>query len=430
MRVVVVGGGWAGCSAAYFASRAGAKVVMTEKTDLLLGTGLVGGIIKNNGRLTAALEAAALGIGDLFEIIDTVVRHKNIDFPGHKHAALYDVERIEPVIRKCLSSIGVDIKFKTLIKEAEVSNGNITSVSYENRDRAGAKHTEKIEGDVFIDTTGTAGPMKNCIRYGAGCAMCILRCPSFGPRTSLTELAGVREIKVGEGNHSFEAMSGSCKIDKRSLKKTLVQQLEKEGVLIIPLPEKFHKSGSLRLKACQQYAMEEFATNLIVLDTGQAKLMTPFFPIESLREIEGFREAKYADPYSGGEGNSVRFMALAPCDGTMRVQGVENLFCAGEKVGPIVGHTEAIITGALAGINAARVCRGLPLYSFPPELAVGDIIDYMHREIKYGEGLKKKYTFSGSVYFDRMVQKNLYQTDYKEVNKKVTDIGMMKMFRA
>lgn len=429
MRVVVVGGGWAGCSAAYFASRAGSKVVLLEKTDLLLGTGLVGGIMKNNGRLTAALEATALGIGDLFEVIDSVVTHKNIDFPGHKHADLYNVERIEPAIRKCLSGMGVDIRFRALIKGAEVSNGRITSVSYENRDNAGLNHTEKIEGDVFIDTTGTAGPMKNCIRYGAGCAMCILRCPSFGPRVSLTELAGVTEIKVGEGNHSFEAMSGSCKIDKRSLKRTLVKKLEKDGVLIIPLPDKFHKKDSLRAKACQQYAMDAFATNLIILDTGQAKLMTPYFPIESLREIEGFREAKFADPYSGGEGNSVRFMAIAPCEGTMKVKGVVNLFCAGEKVGPIVGHTEAIITGALAGINAVRVCDGLPLYTFPTELAVGDIIDYMHREIINGEGLKNKYTFSGSVYFDRMLRKNLYQTDYKIVSKKVADIGMTQTFR-
>lgn len=429
MRVVVVGGGWAGCSAAYFASRAGAYVVLIEKTDMLLGTGLVGGIMKNNGRLTAALEATALGIGDLFELIDTVVRHKNIDFPGHKHADLYDVERIEPVVRQCLNTMGVDIRFKTHIKGADVNQGYLTTVSYENRDSAGPNRTEKIEGDVFIDTTGTAGPMKNCIRYGAGCAMCILRCPSFGPRISLTELAGVKEITVGEGSHSFEAMSGSCKIDKRSLKRSLVKKLEKDGVLIIPLPDNLQKKDSLSGKACQQYAIEEFATNLIILDTGHAKLMTPYFPIESLREIDGFHEARFADPYSGGEGNSVRFMAMAPCEATMKVKGVKNLFCAGEKVGPIVGHTEAIITGALAGINAVRACRGLSLYTLPCELAVGDIIEYMHKEIKDGEGLKNKYTFSGSVYFDRMIRKNLYRTNYKDVSQKVRTIGKTQMFR-
>ena len=45
MKVIVVGGGWAGCSAALSAKKQGADVVLLERTDMLLGTGLVGGII-------------------------------------------------------------------------------------------------------------------------------------------------------------------------------------------------------------------------------------------------------------------------------------------------------------------------------------------------------------------------------------------------
>ena len=40
-KVVVVGGGWAGCAAAISASKAGAEVVILEKTDLLVGLGNV-----------------------------------------------------------------------------------------------------------------------------------------------------------------------------------------------------------------------------------------------------------------------------------------------------------------------------------------------------------------------------------------------------
>ena len=43
-----------------------------------------------------------------------------------------------------------------------------------------------LRADVFVETTGSAGPMGNCARHGSGCAMCILRCPAFGPRVSLT----------------------------------------------------------------------------------------------------------------------------------------------------------------------------------------------------------------------------------------------------
>ncbi len=421
MRVVVVGAGWAGCAAAYFARRAGAEVVLLEKTDLLLGTGLVGGIIRNNGRFTAAEEAAALGAGDVFAIIDSVARHTKIDFPGHRHAALYDVRRVEPAVRKALENAGAAIRFRTLVTGVSKKDDAIESVYTDERETFG--------GDVFIDTTGTAGPMKNCIKYGTGCAMCILRCPSFGPRISLTGLAGVKEITAGEGSHQFEAMSGSCKLDKKSLKQSLVRELDRKGVVIIPLPEEFHKKDSLRIKACQQYALEEYATNLILLDTGHAKLMTPFFPIESLRKIDGFREARYADPYSGGQGNSVRFMAMAPCDDTLRVKGIKNLLCAGEKTGPLVGHTEAIVTGALAGDNAVRLARGQAPRALPPELAIGDIISYMHRRQQSEEGLQQKYTFSGSVYFERMKEKGMYTTDIDEINKKVWKLGLTGYFR-
>lgn len=86
MKVVVIGGGWAGCAAAISAKKAGADVSIFEKTDLLLGLGNVGGIMRNNGRFTAAEELIALGAGDLINITDESSRHKNIDFPGHKHA--------------------------------------------------------------------------------------------------------------------------------------------------------------------------------------------------------------------------------------------------------------------------------------------------------------------------------------------------------
>ena len=56
MKVIIVGGGWSGCAASLSARKRGAEVVLLERTDMLLGTGLVGGIMRNNGRFTAAEE--------------------------------------------------------------------------------------------------------------------------------------------------------------------------------------------------------------------------------------------------------------------------------------------------------------------------------------------------------------------------------------
>lgn len=421
MAVVIIGGGWAGCAAAYAAAAAGAGVVLLEKTDMLLGTGLVGGIMYNNGRFTAAEEARWLGAADFFKVIEGVATHRGLDFPGHRHALLYDVTRIEPAIRTLLRSAGVKVKLQKRMTGAFRENGFITGIQTADGETAG--------GDVFIDCTGTAGPTGNCTRFGSGCVMCVLRCPTFGPRVSLTDRSGVAEIKAGEGFPHFEAMSGSCKLDKKSISRALVEKLEKEGVLVIPLPRDLQKKDQLGRKACQQYTSSEFAENLVILDTGHAKLMTPYFPLEVLRSLDGFQEARYADPYSGGKGNSVRFMAMAPCDDSVRVEGVANLFCAGEKTGLLVGHTEAIVTGFLAGHNAVRYLAGRKPLVLPASLACGDIISFMHREMKKPEGLGKKYTFSGSVYFNRMLKLGLYTTDVSEVRSRVASTGLTDIFK-
>ena len=39
------------------------------------------------------------------------------------------------------------------------------------------------------------------------------------------------------------------------------------------------------MKACQQYALDAYADNIVLLDTGSAKLMTPYYPLEELRMI-------------------------------------------------------------------------------------------------------------------------------------------------
>ncbi|KZL93585.1 glucose inhibited division protein A [Clostridium magnum DSM 2767] len=69
--------------------------------------------------------------------------------------------------------------------------------------------------------------------------------------------------------------------------------------------------------------------------------MTSYYPLEKLRKIKGLENAKYIDPYAGGKGNSIRYLSVAPRSDDMRVKGISNLFCGGEKSGLFVGHTEA-----------------------------------------------------------------------------------------
>lgn len=421
-KIVVIGGGWSGCAAALAANKAGASVTLVEKTDLLLGLGNVGGIMRNNGRFTAAEENIALGADELFGITDRLSRHVNIDFPGHNHASLYDVMKVEPEVRRLLLEKGIEIKTISRAVDVEMDRSDLLKSIQLADDQV-------IEGDAFIETTGSTGPMGNCLTYGNGCCMCILRCPAFGPRVSITQKAGKIDIMGQRRDGSFGAFSGSGKLEKGSLSEEIQRDLNEKGVVIIPLPSQEVAKEKLELKVCQQYALDEYAENIILLDTGYAKLMTPFIPLEKLRKVQGLENARYADPYAGGKGNSIRYLSVAEREDDMRVTGIENLFCGGEKSGLFIGHTEAISTGTLAGYNAARYLKGMRALELPHQLAVGDLISYANQQVKTKEGLMTRYTFAGSVYFARMKEKGLYTTDIETISNRVKKYDLLNIYK-
>lgn len=420
-RILIAGGGWAGAAAAVRAAKRGADVTLAEKTDLLLGLGNVGGIMRNNGRFTAAEENINLGAGELFHITDKLAVHKNVDFPGHSHASFYDVTLTEPEVHRYLKKLGIKLRMMTRITDV-IKEG-------EGRIKALVTHEgEKLEADAFIDATGSAGPMGNCMRYGNGCSMCVLRCPSFGPRVSITERAGLDDLMAVRQDGGRGAFSGSCKLEKKSLSKKLRKKLEKDGVAVIPLPPEMVNREKLARKVCRQYALDAFAENLVVIDTGHAKLMTPYFNLEELREIEEFKNARFTDPYAGGKGNSVRYMSVGIRDGYMKAQGLENLFLAGEKSGFFVGHTEAITTGSLAGYNSVMYAEGKSMLRLPGSLAVGDIMEFSLKVMEEENCLDRRFTFAGGEYFQRMKDRGLYTTDVALIRKNVEAEGLLDVY--
>ena len=210
-KVVIVGGGFAGCAAAVSACKAGAKVVLLERLDELLGTGLAGGVMRNNGRFTATEEAIAMGGGGyIFELIDSVSPHKNIEgFPGHNHASFYYRMNAEPIVRKALLQMGIEIHLESRMANVITEGSRITAVKVDDG--------TLIEGDVFVDVTGTSGPMGLCKKAGNGCVMCVLRCPTFGGRISIAEKAGIKEIVGTRQDGALGAMTGAFDIHKDSL---------------------------------------------------------------------------------------------------------------------------------------------------------------------------------------------------------------------
>lgn len=428
-KIVIIGGGWAGCAAAIRARKQGHEVQLLEKTDLLLGLGNVGGIMRNNGRYTAAEENIAMGASELFAITDRLSTHKNVDFPGHRHASFYDVAFVEPEVRKLLTELGIELHLMTRAVDVETEDGRLRSVIALKQEQGSAYRRLLFSGDVFVETTGSAGPMGNCTKYGNGCAMCVLRCPAFGPRVSLTEKAGLCDVSGERPNGMPGAFSGSCKLERRTLSEKLQKKLSKEGYAVIPLPPELVHKEKLDQKVCQQYALDPFAENIILIDTGYAKLMTSYFNLEELRRVEGLENVRFADPYAGGKGNSMRYMAVGLRDAFMRAAGLENLFLGGEKSGFFVGHTEAITTGSLAGYNAGCMAAGKELLRLPRQLAAGDIIAFANEMLERPEGFRKRLTFAGGIYFQRMKDRGLYLTDRKLLQKRVRAAGLANVYK-
>lgn len=419
-KIIIVGGGWSGVSAATTARKAGAEVVVIEKTDLLLGAGNVGGIFRNNGRFTATEEMKALGAGEMYDIMDKCAVHSGMEFPGHKHASFYDVGKVEPMVREFLQGIGVELMLEEHVMDVDFRDGSVNAVILNDGTR--------VEGDAFIETTGSSGPMGNCLRYGHGCSMCVQRCPTFGPRVSLTAKCGVVDMVGCRQDGTPGVFSGACKIDKRSLSPEVRNQLETDGVVVLPVPQEDVNYDKLSAKACKQYALKEYSENVILLDTGEAKLMTSYYPIAKLRRIKGLEQAQYIDPYSAGRGNSIRYMSLAPRSNAMLVDGIANLFVGGEKSAPLIGHTEAVVTGSLAGLNAVRHLLGLELTILPDSLAVGDIISFSNKNFKDEKKYSERYTFAGGTFFERMKERGLYTTDINDIRKRVENLGLTNLY--
>lgn len=406
-KVVVIGAGWAGCATALYAAKAGAEVTLLEKTDMLLGTGLAGGIARGDGRFTAVEEAKAIGCAELFDLMDSLARHKNIDLPrSQQHVTIFDVYQIEPEVRRILNRAGVRILLMARAADAKMMGGKITSVVSDDR--------KEIRGDSFVDCTGSAGGPDNCRRYGKGCAACVLRCNTFGERISIAEKAGVKQIMGKTADGTIGHMTTACEIKKDTVSPEIRQELDDRGIIVIPLPEEL-------IAAC-----ENRTNSLTLLDNGSVILAgyPRFFPLEALRKIPGLEYAQYEDPSSGGVANSIRFLSVAPFDCTMKVLGVDNLFCAGEKAG-VVGHAEAIVTGLLAGHNAVREALGSKLLELPKESLIGDFIAFVSEQIRR-EGLQlPAYTFGGGRYFERMKKLGVYTTNVNEIGEKIkkTDVA-------
>jgi hypothetical protein len=391
-------------ASAIAAAKAGAETTLLERTDNLLGVGRLAGILGGNGSLTAIMEARAMGGGDIYDACDSVMLH-HIDciekFDLH-HVSIFSVITIEREVKKKLGRAGVTTMLQARAKEVQMEGDRITALILDDG--------TKVAGDAFIDATGATGGVENCTRHGFGCAMCSLRCPTFGDRVSICAKAGVSEVSLKRDQGKSGSLSRAIMFVKESLASSVLEPLLQKGFLVLPIP-----SDS------SQYV--RIVHNGYVKISGRVSL-----PLDELHQEPGFENAAMADPMAAGTGNLVTLLDMAPRDDSLKVVGLSNLYAAGEKAGPKAEIACVVASGLLAGHNALRYCLGKDALTLPPSTALGHFLAFESQEMAKKDGPTRGYGFDSGPYFQKMKDDGLYTTDSKKVEERVGQAGLLNIF--
>ncbi len=418
-KVVVVGGGMAGCGAALAAAKAGAQVTLLERTDMLIGVATRAGETNGNGFFVANHELRFLGAGEISDALHSIKLHDGVQVPdSSRHVFIFNVGLAEPLIKRIVKEAGVELLLEQRAVDVRKEEGRILAVKLENG--------RMVEGDAFVDCTGGRGGIGVCRKYGKGCVMCHVKCPAFGDRIGMVEKAGgkVYDMRRPDGTHG--QVGKAITLFKDTLAPELKARLEREGLLKIPLRSelvdysKHALMGGLRTR--------DFLKNLILNDIGPVAKLSGcgYIPQEELRQVPGFENVEVESPRASRY-NAIAHVAIAVRDSAMRVKGFENLFCGGEKA----GHSSvegAIMSGTLAGHNSARNAFKQDLLVLPLSIALGDFFAYTTEKFKTVEGRNSGYHMGFGGYWERMQETGLYTADVKTIKRRVEEAGMLGVF--
>jgi len=366
-----------------------------------------------------------MGADDIFQVIDTCTLHTNVKFkmpkPSGAIKTVYDTTKLDPELQKQLGDAGVEVRLQARAKDVKMDGRKIRLVILDDR--------TEIRGDVFIDATGGAGPIDKCQKYGNGCPMCFWRCPAFGGRVSIAAKAGVKELMGKKPDGSFGPGTAAYSLIKESLAPQLRKELEAKGRIYIPVPPELINDQRTKDITASVNADDGFARNVVLADIGShaKRVAAGWTPLHELRKIPGLERAIYGDPYAGTIGNAVRYMAVTPRGAALDVPGVDNLFVASEKVGTN-GIVSSIITGVVAGHNAARKAAGIAPLEIPVTTLLGDFLAYVNKNWNTEEGLRTRFSTHGGAYLRRATELGLYTEDRDKIRSRVKESGLLNVF--
>ncbi|MBI4188501.1 MAG: FAD-dependent oxidoreductase [Chloroflexi bacterium] len=390
MKIVIIGGGAAGFSAAMVARKTGAdEVLVIERTDMLGGIALVAGIgIFGNGALVGLTEERAFGGASLYdEVFYPIVTHERRNVPGLGTTMLYNINKLDAMMQSVLKQNRIEVMLSRKVVDTEIVGHTIKAAVLEGGNA--------VKGDVFIDTTGSSTGIPGCTRFGYGCVGCILRCPTFGNPQGVADKK-VKTITAKNALGTPGQLGTSVLIPIVSLSAEYQKQLKARGWVSIAVPpdavpnqERALKAGSRGIDTMNQESLRQ---NLLILDIGGYVKVTAngsALYAGSLRKFPGLENSTIAQPMAGAKGHLVFGLSIAPRNNALEVASFDNLLCAGLKAGNTNSLLDAVVSGDLAGYNAVRKAKRLKCLEIPRSLAVGAFIDYVWRMMGTEEGIKK-----------------------------------------
>ena len=426
MRVVVVGGGASGFSAARVAKATGtAEVVLIERMDTLGGFALVAGIgLCGAGAFAVLAEAKALGGAGLYtDVLFPIATHAELDMPGFDRAMLYNVTKLDAGMRRVLAEDGVDLHTEARVVRTEKNGRRVEAVELADGTR--------IEGDVFVDATGSVSGLPGCTELGVGCVECVLRCLPFGdPRGLVDDDVALIQSLDGDGNPGVTGTSYLVPI--ASLSTELQAQVADRGYAYITVPpgvrpddSRGRKAGSNAMAIMSQAVVRE---NILLADIGgYVKATANAAPryAGTLRDIPGLEDAVIAMPLAGHRGHAVEGLTMVPRDDAQRVHGFDNLLCAGIKASHALFLLDVTCSGDFAGYNAARMAAGLVPVELPPSLAIGAFIKHVNTLTASPEGLRQ----SPQADAKTLEKLGVYRATEEEAAAHVAGLGLDDLYR-
>lgn len=456
-KVVVVGAGCAGISAAVGARKAGADVLLLERQDQLLGIGRIAGSMDVGGRYPLHLEILEMGGTEVNEALDSVClpnveAYRKSHYPHHslpgsedmtKHSWVYNVMTAEPALRRLLQKMDVEVRWRSRAVEVEKTGNRITAVKLHGG--------ERVEGDAFIDATGSAGGQNHCVPDVGGCVMCPwMQCSTFGNRVDISGKAGATTVSMRQKDGRPGIKYNGLYLYKASLSKELQDQLDACHQIFVPFrgltgwdvdPEWSWGTRGQDGNDGKGRPADPETSWRVAPDVGRFRLLdrgifaggagpSPI-PLEILRQIPGFENVVVAAPVGGQNLWSLGY-DLVFCDNSLRVPPVDNLFTAGSKA-HMVDIQPGINSGYLAGLNAVRVAGGKEPIELPQTTVTGDIIAFTQNFLK--ESARSEYggptTFVSAHaghYLRHLKDVGFFPDDPDKARKRVADAGLTGVF--